>query len=85
MERIGNRVGRNWEDLERGGKWWRVEGEGLGWSVVIATNALRLTCAYIAIFWQCEANFTFQVPPHLSGFFHRIMAYYHITKILCKP
>ena len=86
--------GRDWEEvwkeLESDGrfwKWWRVEvwGGGVVEGVVIATNAFRLTCAYIAIFWQCEVNFTFQLPPRLSGFFHSIMAYYHITKILCKP
>ena len=44
LESIGNCVGRFW-------KWWRVgEGRGFGWSVVIATNALRLMCAYISLF-----------------------------------
>ena len=89
---ILNRMdGKNWKEV--GNCWklcWKIleevgSGGGLGWCVVIATKAFRLMCAYIAIFWQCEVNFTFQVPPHLSGFFHSIMAYYHITKILCKP
>ena len=81
--------GKNWKKCGRN---WKKKGSGGGWrcgvlvvSVVIATNALRLMCAYIAIFWQCEVNFTFRDPPCFSGFFHRIISYYHITKILCKP
>lgn len=64
LDRIG---GRNWkegwkvleivlEDFGSGGKWWSV---GILDGVVIATNALRLMCAYIAIFWQCQIYLTF--------------------------